>query len=108
MYFFRTLLLVCLIAGTFGFRFGGQTGSVREKLCNNNCITTVRLRVGMWYFPSNPGCEWSRRRAMGISGWSSKRSGIQQIQAFCASCPDPTLCLPCDLRKQIDKAIICF
>ena len=95
MYFLRTLILVCLIAGTFGFGYNRwQTGSGRAKLCINNCKTNVKVIIGPFKLPSNPGCSWSRTRAIGISGWASKSSARRQWQEFCASCPDPAACLP--------------
>ena len=93
MYFFRTLLLVCLIAGTFGFNLARwQTRYAQEKLCINNCKTNKRVLIGVFKLEANPGCSWSRTRAMGISGWASKSSAKRQIQEFCAKCPDPAKC----------------
>ena len=93
MYFFRTLLIVCLIAGTFSFNLARwQTRYAQEKLCINNCKTNKRVLIGVFKLEANPGCSWSRTRAMGISGWASKSSAKRQIQEFCAKCPDPAKC----------------
>ena len=87
MHFFRILLLASVIAVTFGFRHGNWgTEAAEEDLCVNPCLSR-----GYW---SVPGCEWSRRRKMGIAMMTTKRTRRQQMQQFCSSCPNPTSCLP--------------
>ena len=82
MHLVKILLLASLIVSTFGFRLR-QSEAGGENFCDNRCLRT-----------QHPGCEWSRRRRMGIGIWTTKRGRKQSIQEICSSCPDPASCLP--------------
>ena len=83
MQLFRILLLASVIAVTCGFRLGSPG---EDDLCVNPCTGTGLFIV--------QGCEWARRRKIGIAMWTTKRTRRQQIRQFCSSCPNPTSCLP--------------
>ena len=72
------LLLLALLVSGFG----------NLKLEEKNFVTIVVEKT------QHPGCEWSRRREMGIGIWTTKRGRKQSIQEICSRCPDPASCLP--------------